>query len=338
MVRRSVPASSAPRRCLARARAWLRDEHVLAPADSVLRHAIGAARHKASGAADATHGRAPIGADARPSRCADRRRQRPAALAPAPHQRPTRRTRRSGGHEAASGKAGTGSRRPVSWNRRGLGQRQLSADPVPQRASRPGTQDGRAATSPWCASCTRRGANTTRPGRRHVRQSSSTAIGRRGRRITRSSKAPARIREVNQRVVCGTRPLQAPGVADREKTASMTSWSYDASFGRPLTRDRQVTVSDRGGGARAGAVRGRERAAGSAAGGLAPKRRREWAARPASRGSTPRRWRSPRSTRRARRRAARRGRRPGSLRRARARRAKRRAGEGRRRRPVGCSG
>ena len=32
---------------LVRARAWLRDEHVLAPADSVLRRAIGAARHKA---------------------------------------------------------------------------------------------------------------------------------------------------------------------------------------------------------------------------------------------------------------------------------------------------
>ena len=32
---------------LARARAWQRDEHVLAPADSVLRRAIGAARHKA---------------------------------------------------------------------------------------------------------------------------------------------------------------------------------------------------------------------------------------------------------------------------------------------------
>ena len=32
---------------LARARAWLRDEHVLAPADSVLRRAIGAARNKA---------------------------------------------------------------------------------------------------------------------------------------------------------------------------------------------------------------------------------------------------------------------------------------------------
>ena len=32
---------------LARARAWPRDEHVLAPADSVLRRAIGAARHKA---------------------------------------------------------------------------------------------------------------------------------------------------------------------------------------------------------------------------------------------------------------------------------------------------
>ena len=32
---------------LARARAWLRDEHVLAPADSVLRRAVGAARHQA---------------------------------------------------------------------------------------------------------------------------------------------------------------------------------------------------------------------------------------------------------------------------------------------------
>ena len=32
---------------LARARAWLRDEHVLAPSDPVLRRAIGAARHKA---------------------------------------------------------------------------------------------------------------------------------------------------------------------------------------------------------------------------------------------------------------------------------------------------
>ena len=52
---------------LARARAWLRDEHVLAPADSVLRRAIGAARHKARDAADATHGRAPVGTDARRS-------------------------------------------------------------------------------------------------------------------------------------------------------------------------------------------------------------------------------------------------------------------------------
>ena len=32
---------------LARARTWLRDEHVLAPADSVLRRAVGAARHQA---------------------------------------------------------------------------------------------------------------------------------------------------------------------------------------------------------------------------------------------------------------------------------------------------
>ena len=33
---------------LARARTWLRDEHVLAPADSVLRRAVGAARHQPS--------------------------------------------------------------------------------------------------------------------------------------------------------------------------------------------------------------------------------------------------------------------------------------------------
>ena len=44
---------------LARARAWLRDEHVLAPSDLVLRRAIGAARHKARTLLDATHGRAP---------------------------------------------------------------------------------------------------------------------------------------------------------------------------------------------------------------------------------------------------------------------------------------
>ena len=52
---------------LARARAWLRDERVFAPADSVLRRAIGAARHKAPDVADATHGRAPVGTDARRS-------------------------------------------------------------------------------------------------------------------------------------------------------------------------------------------------------------------------------------------------------------------------------
>ncbi len=52
---------------LARAHAWLRDEHVLAPSDSVLRRAIGAARHKARTLADATHGGAPVGADARRS-------------------------------------------------------------------------------------------------------------------------------------------------------------------------------------------------------------------------------------------------------------------------------
>ena len=52
---------------LARARAWLRDEHVLAPSDPVLRRAIGAARHKAPDVADATHGRALVGTDARRS-------------------------------------------------------------------------------------------------------------------------------------------------------------------------------------------------------------------------------------------------------------------------------
>ena len=34
-----------PASLLARARAWLRDEHVLAPAAAVLRRAVGAARH-----------------------------------------------------------------------------------------------------------------------------------------------------------------------------------------------------------------------------------------------------------------------------------------------------
>ena len=76
--------------------------------------------------ADATHGRAPVGTDARPSRCADRRRRRPAALAPEPHQgqfvEPVGR-----GHETAAGEIGTdrGDRRAGS--RRGLGQRQLPA-------------------------------------------------------------------------------------------------------------------------------------------------------------------------------------------------------------------
>ena len=52
---------------LARARAWLRDEHVLAPSDPVLRRAIGAARHKARTLLTQTHGRAPVGTDARRS-------------------------------------------------------------------------------------------------------------------------------------------------------------------------------------------------------------------------------------------------------------------------------
>ena len=72
---------------LARARAWLRDEHVLAPADSVLRRAAGAARHKARGLLTERMAEPSVAADARPPRCAGRRRRRrPAALASAPHQ------------------------------------------------------------------------------------------------------------------------------------------------------------------------------------------------------------------------------------------------------------
>ena len=91
---------------LARARGWLRDEHVLAPADSVLRRAVGAARHKARALTDTTHGGAAVGADARPPRGAGRRRRRPAAFAAAQaskdrHVEPVGR-----GHETASGAAG----------------------------------------------------------------------------------------------------------------------------------------------------------------------------------------------------------------------------------------
>ena len=52
---------------LARARGWLRDEHVLAPADSVLRRTRGGGTAEGSRPADATNGRAPVGSDARRS-------------------------------------------------------------------------------------------------------------------------------------------------------------------------------------------------------------------------------------------------------------------------------
>ena len=108
---------------LARARAWLRDEHVLAPADSVLRRAIGAARHKA---------RALLTQRLAERLSAPMRDRLDALIAvddDQPHS-PLNRIKASppnpsvGGHEAAAGEAGTGSRR-------GLGQRQLPADPVP---------------------------------------------------------------------------------------------------------------------------------------------------------------------------------------------------------------
>ena len=95
------------------------------------------------------------------------------ALASAPHQdrlvEPVGR-----GHEAAAGAAGTdrGDRR--AGNRRGLGQRQLSADPVPQRANRLGRQsarDGGPAPAPRAGVLPAPGvARHARPGRRHVRQ------------------------------------------------------------------------------------------------------------------------------------------------------------------------
>ena len=65
-----------------------------------------------------------------------------------------------------SGEAGTDRGDWRAGHRRGLGQRPpLSADPVPQRADRPRPTGCvrwrlRAATSRWCASCTRRGAAT----------------------------------------------------------------------------------------------------------------------------------------------------------------------------------
>ena len=52
---------------LARARAWLRDEHVLAPSDSGVAPRERGGPTQGPDVADATHGRAPVGADARRS-------------------------------------------------------------------------------------------------------------------------------------------------------------------------------------------------------------------------------------------------------------------------------
>ena len=115
---------------LARARAWLRDEHVLAPADSVLRRAIGAARHKAR----------TLLTQRMAERLSAPMRDRLDALIAVdddqphsplePHQgqlvEPVSR-----GHEAAAGEAGTDRGDRHAGSRRGLGQRQLPADPVP---------------------------------------------------------------------------------------------------------------------------------------------------------------------------------------------------------------
>ena len=127
--------------------------------------------------ADATHSRASVGVDARPPRCAGRRRRR-SALASAPHQdrlvEPVGRW-----HEAASGAAGTDRGDRGAGNRHELGQRQLSADPVPQRPNRigrPGVRDGGPAPAPRAGVLPAPGvARPARPGRRHVRQASSTA-------------------------------------------------------------------------------------------------------------------------------------------------------------------
>ena len=69
---------------LALARAWLRDEHVLAPRPTPCCAARWGLPDTSPRPADGPHGGASIGADAHPSRCAGRRRRRPAALAPAP--------------------------------------------------------------------------------------------------------------------------------------------------------------------------------------------------------------------------------------------------------------
>ena len=76
----------------------------------------------------------------------------------------------------------------VDW-----GQRQLPADPVPQRGnrvSRPGCAGWRphAVTSRWCASCTRRGATrSTKPSTCTASSSTSTTCSRRNARPSTGS-------------------------------------------------------------------------------------------------------------------------------------------------------
>ena len=138
------------------------------------------------GAADATHGRASVGVDARPPRCAGRRRRRRSALASAPHQdrhgEPVGRW-----HEAASGEAGADPRPTgcVRWRppRRHLALVCFPAPDVAQHARRaPTAQDAAvalAARSWWVeevpvttggpppitagAGATDRGVRTSRP-------------------------------------------------------------------------------------------------------------------------------------------------------------------------------
>ena len=55
--------STARRRCWRGSRGWLRNEHVLAPADSVLRRAVGAARHKGRALLTQTYGGAAVGSN-----------------------------------------------------------------------------------------------------------------------------------------------------------------------------------------------------------------------------------------------------------------------------------
>ena len=129
--------------------------------------------------ADATHGRASVGLDARTPRCAGRCRRRRSAFASAPHQdrlvEPVGRW-----HEAASGEAGSDRGDRGAGNRRRLGQRQLSADPVPQRSNRlgrPGARDGGPAPAPRAGVLPAPGRGATRSTRPSTcTASSSTAI------------------------------------------------------------------------------------------------------------------------------------------------------------------